>query len=92
MGKNYDYVSDVNARKFCWNFKVDVIRIWEHPTKFNEKKVGSIEMILQDSKGGRGHASIPKSIIKKWSDAYYDKFYSGGQEDHKKNPQHIAGY
>ncbi|KAL4396620.1 hypothetical protein AHAS_Ahas01G0110100 [Arachis hypogaea] len=54
MGKNYDYVSDVNARKFCWNFKVDVIRIWEHPTKFNEKKVGSIEMILQDSKIGKG--------------------------------------
>ncbi|RYR28846.1 hypothetical protein Ahy_B01g053041 [Arachis hypogaea] len=40
------------------NFKVYVIRIWEHQTKFNEKE------------GGRGHASIPKSIIKKWSGAF----------------------
>ncbi|XLT86166.1 hypothetical protein HN873_007919, partial [Arachis hypogaea] len=67
MGENYDYISDINARKLCWNFKVYVIRIWEHPSKFNEKEVGSIEMILQDSKGGRGHASISKSIVKKWS-------------------------
>ncbi|XP_052115464.1 replication protein A 70 kDa DNA-binding subunit B isoform X2 [Arachis duranensis] len=70
MGENYDYISDINARKFCWNFKVYVIRIWEHPSKFNEKEIGSIEMILQDSKGGRGHASIPKSIVKKWSGVF----------------------
>ncbi|QHO57364.1 hypothetical protein HN51_011953 [Arachis hypogaea] len=70
MGENYDYISDINARKFCWNFKVYVIRIWEHPSKFNEKEIGSIEMILQDSKGERGHASIPKSIVKKWSGVF----------------------
>ncbi|RYR68357.1 hypothetical protein Ahy_A03g014850 [Arachis hypogaea] len=63
MGENYDYISDINARKLCWNFKVYVIRIWEHPSKFNEKEVGSIEMILQDSKGGRGHASISKTEV-----------------------------
>ncbi|XLR57190.1 hypothetical protein HN51_011497 [Arachis hypogaea] len=84
MGENYDYISDINARKLCWNFKVYVIRIWEHPSKFNEKEVGSIEMILQDSKGGRGHASISKSIVKKWSGVYYDELYSSGQQNHKK--------
>ncbi|XP_016200051.1 uncharacterized protein LOC107641056 [Arachis ipaensis] len=66
MDECYDYLYDVNAKQLTWNFKVYVVRLWESPSKFNEKEVGSIEMILQDIKGDRIRASIPNPVLKKW--------------------------
>ncbi|XP_025640561.1 uncharacterized protein [Arachis hypogaea] len=66
MAEHVDYLLDLNPTKITWNFKVYVIRIWEVPSKYNEKEVGSIQMILQDSKGDRMHAKIPRSLISKW--------------------------
>ncbi|RYR26218.1 hypothetical protein Ahy_B02g060415 [Arachis hypogaea] len=66
MAKQVDYLLDLNLTKLTWNFKVYVIRIWEVPSKYNEKEVGSIQMILQDSKGDRMHVKIPRSLISKW--------------------------
>ncbi|XP_016195509.1 uncharacterized protein LOC107636521 [Arachis ipaensis] len=67
MTKNFDFVTDVNARKLDSNFKVYIVRIWEVPSKYNEKEIGSIEMILQDCNGGRIYATIPRALAKKWS-------------------------
>ncbi|XP_072062067.1 replication protein A 70 kDa DNA-binding subunit A-like [Arachis hypogaea] len=66
MAESYDFVEDVNAKKLAWSFKVHVIRIYEVSNRFNLKELNSIEMVLQDSKGGRIQASIPKSLVKKW--------------------------
>ncbi|XP_052113681.1 replication protein A 70 kDa DNA-binding subunit A-like [Arachis duranensis] len=67
MGEIFDSVLDVNAKTLHWNFKVYVIRIWEVPSKFNNNEVNSIEMVLQDNKGGRIHASIPRAVAnRKW--------------------------
>ncbi|XP_057734140.1 uncharacterized protein LOC130949435 [Arachis stenosperma] len=68
MAESYDFLGDINTKKLWWSFKVYIIRIWELPSKFNEKEVQSIEMILQDSKGNRMIASIPKALVQKWSD------------------------
>ncbi|XP_025616850.1 uncharacterized protein [Arachis hypogaea] len=43
-----------------------MVRLWESPSKFNEKELGSIEMILQNIKDDRIHASIPNPVLKKW--------------------------
>ncbi|QHO56132.1 replication protein A 70 kDa DNA-binding subunit A-like isoform [Arachis hypogaea] len=66
MAETFDYLLDVNPKKLAWNFNVYVVRISEVPNKYNEKEIGSIEMILQDSKGDRIHASIPKSVVARW--------------------------
>ncbi|XLS91586.1 hypothetical protein HN51_067594 [Arachis hypogaea] len=50
MEEKFDLVTDVNPKKLQWHFKVYVVRIWEVPSKYNEKEIGSIEMILQDAK------------------------------------------
>ncbi|RYR18157.1 hypothetical protein Ahy_B03g062788 [Arachis hypogaea] len=36
------------------------------PNRFNDKEINGIEMVLQDIKGGRIRASIPKPLFKKW--------------------------
>ncbi|XP_025652763.1 uncharacterized protein [Arachis hypogaea] len=63
--------SVIPVRKFSmkldWNFKVYIVRIWEVPSKYNKKEIGSIEMILQDCKGGRIYATIPRALAEKWS-------------------------
>ncbi|XLR68618.1 hypothetical protein S83_019290 [Arachis hypogaea] len=67
MTENFDFVTDMNARKLYWNFKVYIVRIWKVQSKDNEKEIGSIEMILQDCKGGRIYATILRALAKKWS-------------------------
>ncbi|KAL4343511.1 hypothetical protein AHAS_Ahas11G0085700 [Arachis hypogaea] len=56
MAESYDYLGDINTKK-----------IWKLLSKFNEKEVQSIEMILQDNKGNRMIASIPKAFVQKWN-------------------------
>ncbi|XP_057755373.1 uncharacterized protein LOC130974516 [Arachis stenosperma] len=66
MSQTFDYVTDLNARKLQWNFKVYVIRVWELPNRYNEREVGTIEVIIQGSQGTRLQVSIPKSPLSKW--------------------------
>ncbi|XLR46749.1 hypothetical protein S83_031409, partial [Arachis hypogaea] len=42
--------SQAQMRGIATHTQVYVVRLWENPSKFNEKEVGSIEMILQDIK------------------------------------------
>ncbi|XP_020970119.1 uncharacterized protein LOC110268358 [Arachis ipaensis] len=66
MEEHFDLVSDVNAKKLAWNFKVFVVRVWATSNKFNVNEIGSIEMVLQDNQGGRIYATIPRSLEKKY--------------------------
>ncbi|XP_057747600.1 uncharacterized protein LOC130966795 [Arachis stenosperma] len=67
MEEIYDFFANVKAKKQAWNFKAYIVRKWKVPSKFNQKEIFSIEMVLQDSKGSRMHASVPTAIVKKWS-------------------------
>ncbi|KAL4343056.1 hypothetical protein AHAS_Ahas11G0040200 [Arachis hypogaea] len=49
MSESFDNLRDVNPRKLGWNFKVYTIRVWEEPSRFNEKELASIDLIIQDS-------------------------------------------
>ncbi|RYR35341.1 hypothetical protein Ahy_A10g050508 [Arachis hypogaea] len=60
MEEYFDLVSDVNAKKLAWNFKVFIVRICATSNKFNVNEIGSIEM------GGRIYATIPRSLVKKY--------------------------
>ncbi|MED6114506.1 hypothetical protein PIB30_080887 [Stylosanthes scabra] len=62
---NY-YKGPVLAWESNYNFNVYVIRLWEVPMKYNAKEVWYLELILQDSKGERLHAVVPRLLIKKW--------------------------
>ncbi|QHO12045.1 uncharacterized protein DS421_15g503460 [Arachis hypogaea] len=66
MDEHFDLVSDVNAKKLAWNFKVFVVKVCTTPNKFNVNEIGSIEMVLQDKHGGRIYATIPRSLAKKY--------------------------
>ncbi|XP_016196227.1 uncharacterized protein LOC107637311 [Arachis ipaensis] len=66
MAEICDMLMDVNPRKLQWTFKVYVVHLWEVPNKFNKNEINGMEMLLQDMKGGRIQASIPKPLVKKW--------------------------
>ncbi|RYR67266.1 hypothetical protein Ahy_A03g013581 [Arachis hypogaea] len=55
---NFDYLADVNAKNFHWSFKVFVVRAWEVPSRFNDKEVMSMELVLQDSKASSLHLEL----------------------------------
>ncbi|QHO19846.1 uncharacterized protein DS421_11g332620 [Arachis hypogaea] len=50
MSEEYDMLMNVNAKKLEWKFQVYVVHIWKNPNRYNQKKVNSIEMVLQDIK------------------------------------------
>ncbi|KAF3629099.1 putative late blight resistance protein -like protein R1B-16-like [Capsicum annuum] len=47
-----------------WNLRVRIIRLWQLQDKFKPDVPYSLDMVLQDSKGDRIHASIGKYDIK----------------------------
>ncbi|MED6146512.1 hypothetical protein PIB30_035128 [Stylosanthes scabra] len=51
-----------------WNIQVYVIRKYDVPSSKDSTTIKSVDMVLQDSQGGRIHASIPKTLISTWSD------------------------
>ncbi|KAH0633182.1 hypothetical protein KY284_035968 [Solanum tuberosum] len=55
-----------------WNLKVRVIRLWIVPDKFKSEIPYSLEMILQDEKGDRIHASLGKTVIKHFGEILYE--------------------
>ncbi|KAH0650218.1 hypothetical protein KY284_030130 [Solanum tuberosum] len=60
-----------------WNLKVRVIRLWIVPDKFKPEIPYSLEMILQDEKGDRIHASLGKTL------SISEKFYMNLTTTHK---------
>ncbi|XP_020980075.1 2-methylene-furan-3-one reductase isoform X1 [Arachis ipaensis] len=50
--------------------KFDLVYDTVVPNRFNDKEINGIEMVLQDIKGCRIRASIPKPLIKKWREAF----------------------
>ncbi|XP_025603635.1 replication protein A 70 kDa DNA-binding subunit A-like isoform X2 [Arachis hypogaea] len=68
MAESFDLLMDVSPKKLAWNFLVHVVRLWKAPCRYNPKEINSIEMVLQDSQGGRIQASVPKALVRRWND------------------------
>ncbi|XP_019266001.1 PREDICTED: uncharacterized protein LOC109243509 [Nicotiana attenuata] len=63
MAAKFDFINDITISKMQWKLKVRVVRMWEKPDRFNPGSIFSIELVLQDEKGDRIHASIGKSVL-----------------------------
>ncbi|MED6211476.1 hypothetical protein PIB30_074002, partial [Stylosanthes scabra] len=66
MNQKENFLAEVHSRTPGWNFNLYVIRMWDVPTKYNPNELWYVEMILQDSKGERMHAVLPRSLLKRW--------------------------
>ncbi|XP_072066976.1 uncharacterized protein [Arachis hypogaea] len=51
---------DINPTKLAWSLVVGVARLYEFPSKWNNNEVFSLELVLQDEKGDRIHATVCK--------------------------------
>ncbi|XP_019227069.1 PREDICTED: uncharacterized protein LOC109208414 [Nicotiana attenuata] len=63
MTNHIDFIKDITISKMQWKLKVRVVRMWKIPDRFNPGNIFSIELVLQDEKGDRIHASIGKSVL-----------------------------
>nr|XP_016432813.1 PREDICTED: uncharacterized protein LOC107759392 [Nicotiana tabacum] len=63
MATHINFIKDITISKMQWKLKVRVVRPWEVPDIFNSVTTFSIELVLQDEKGDRIHASIGKSVL-----------------------------
>ncbi|RYQ95721.1 hypothetical protein Ahy_B08g091068 [Arachis hypogaea] len=63
MAGTVDLIADINATKLSWSLVVGVVRLYEFPSQWNENKVFSLEMVLQDVKSDRIHATISKPAL-----------------------------
>ncbi|MED6108967.1 hypothetical protein PIB30_029192 [Stylosanthes scabra] len=66
MAERFDLLSHIHPRKMHWCIQVYVIRMYEVPSYDDPSVINSIDMILQDSQGGRIHSSIPKKLMDTW--------------------------
>ncbi|MED6111168.1 hypothetical protein PIB30_049924 [Stylosanthes scabra] len=66
MARSVDFLGDIHPRYHEWNFNVYVKRMWEMPSKNNPMVMTHVELIMQDSKGYRLHAVLPRSLLKRW--------------------------
>nr|XP_016475267.1 PREDICTED: replication protein A 70 kDa DNA-binding subunit A-like isoform X1 [Nicotiana tabacum] len=57
-------IKQISGNSMQWNLKVRVVRMWVMPDRFKPEIPYSIELVLQDSKGDRIHASIGKYVVK----------------------------
>nr|XP_009776561.1 PREDICTED: uncharacterized protein LOC104226310 isoform X1 [Nicotiana sylvestris]XP_009776562.1 PREDICTED: uncharacterized protein LOC104226310 isoform X1 [Nicotiana sylvestris]XP_009776563.1 PREDICTED: uncharacterized protein LOC104226310 isoform X1 [Nicotiana sylvestris] len=57
-------IKQISSNSMQWNLKVRVVRMWIMPDRFNPQIPFSIELVLQDSKGDRIHATIGKYVLK----------------------------
>ncbi|XP_049365204.1 uncharacterized protein LOC125830030 [Solanum verrucosum] len=72
MALHFHTISEITSKSMHWNLKVRVIRLWIVPDKFKPEIPYSLEMILQDEKGDRIHASIGKTLIKHFREILYE--------------------
>nr|XP_009767159.1 PREDICTED: uncharacterized protein LOC104218379 [Nicotiana sylvestris] len=47
-----------------WNLKVRIVRLWHVPNRDKPDNTVSLELIIQDEKGDRIHATIGRSLIR----------------------------
>ncbi|KAL4330006.1 hypothetical protein AHAS_Ahas13G0356900 [Arachis hypogaea] len=50
MAGKKDFVRDINPTKLSWSLVVEVARLYEFPSQWNENEVFSLELVLQDEK------------------------------------------
>ncbi|RYR61870.1 hypothetical protein Ahy_A04g019107 [Arachis hypogaea] len=60
MAARKDFVGDINPTKLAWSLVVGVARLYEFPSQWNKNEVFSLELVLQDEKGDRIHATVCK--------------------------------
>ncbi|KAL1326879.1 hypothetical protein HN51_037001 [Arachis hypogaea] len=60
MPARKDFVGDINPTKLAWSLVVGVARLYEFPSQWNKNEVFSLELVLQDEKGDRIHATVCK--------------------------------
>ncbi|KAM3283619.1 replication protein A 70 kDa DNA-binding subunit B-like [Capsicum chacoense] len=58
-----DFFSEISNKKMDWNLKVRVVRMWHATPRDKSNFLLSIELILQDAKGEKIHATIPRSVV-----------------------------
>ncbi|XP_047268686.1 uncharacterized protein LOC124898780 [Capsicum annuum] len=58
-----DYISEISNYKMDWNFKVRVVHIWHATPRDKPNFLLSIELVLQDEKGEKIHATISRSVV-----------------------------
>ncbi|MED6200410.1 hypothetical protein PIB30_084776 [Stylosanthes scabra] len=63
MADRFDFLENIGTKKGHWKVQVYVIRVWKEMHKYKINEVNSIEMVLQDVKGGSIQASIPKCLF-----------------------------
>ncbi|RYR13464.1 hypothetical protein Ahy_B04g070450 isoform D [Arachis hypogaea] len=60
MAARKDFIRDINPTKLAWSLVVGVARLYEFPSQWNKNEVFSLELVLQDEKGDRIHATVCK--------------------------------
>ncbi|XP_070011312.1 uncharacterized protein [Nicotiana sylvestris] len=63
MAPNYNYISEISMSKMSWNLKVRVVRLWHVPDGEKPENSNSIELIIQDEKRDRIHATIRRVVM-----------------------------
>ncbi|XP_060170374.1 replication factor A protein 1-like [Lycium barbarum] len=66
MSPKIDFISDISSNKMMWTLKVRVVRFWKVTNIENADNVLSLEMLLQDERGGRIQASLGKSVMNRF--------------------------
>ncbi|XP_057753337.1 uncharacterized protein LOC130972992 [Arachis stenosperma] len=61
LNQKVDAVADINPTKLAWNLKVEIVRLYEFPSKWNPREIYNMELVLQDEMGDCIHCSIPNS-------------------------------
>ncbi|XP_070008774.1 uncharacterized protein [Nicotiana sylvestris] len=64
MDPNYNYINEISMSKMSWNLKVRVIRLWHIPDCEKLENSNSAELIIQDEKGDRIHATIGRAFMR----------------------------
>ncbi|KAL2896630.1 Replication factor A protein 1 [Bienertia sinuspersici] len=52
--------------KETMTIRVRIIRLWKQPSYQNPKEDGSVEMVFMDEKNGKIHATVNKTLIKRF--------------------------
>ncbi|KAL4381814.1 hypothetical protein AHAS_Ahas04G0171100 [Arachis hypogaea] len=61
LNQKVDAVADINPTKLAWNLKVEIVHLYEFPSKWNPREIYNMELVLQDERGDCINCSIPNS-------------------------------
>ncbi|QHO39133.1 replication protein A 70 kDa DNA-binding subunit A-like [Arachis hypogaea] len=65
LNQKVDAVADINPTKLAWNLKVEIVHLYEFPSKWNPREIYNMELVLQDERGDCINCSIPNSNMAK---------------------------